>query len=110
MSTLRESGFAISPIDRASCQHRRCILECDDTPPIFYEATCRLSFQSADTSAHSKIEAAKDEIAGDSLKENWNDQDGDNVHDFDHRIDRWSGGVFVGIAHRVAGHGRGVRE
>src|SRR5438874_3087439 len=45
-----------------------------------------------------------------SLKENRNDQDGDDVHDFDHRIDRWPGGVFVGIAHRVARHRRCVRE
>src|SRR5579864_1479698 len=37
------------------------------------------------------------------LKENRNDKDRDNVHDLDHRIDRGTGGVFVGIAHSIAG-------
>src|SRR5207249_660255 len=37
-----------------------------------------------------------------SLKENRNDQDGDNVHHLDHRIGRGTGRVLVGIAHGIA--------
>src|SRR5205809_28480 len=36
------------------------------------------------------------------LKENRNDQDGDNIHYLDHGIDRRPGRVLVGIAHGVA--------
>ena len=43
------------------------------------------------------------------LKENRDDQDGDNVHHFDHGIDRRTGGVLIGIAHGVAGDRRRVR-
>ena len=43
------------------------------------------------------------------LKENWNDQDRDNIYDLDHRIDRGTGRVLVRIAHRVAGHCSRVR-
>src|SRR4026208_2102870 len=46
---------------------------------------------------------------GPRLKENWNDQDSDNVHHFDHGIDRRTGRVLVGIAYGVAGDRRGVR-
>jgi hypothetical protein len=42
------------------------------------------------------------------LEENWNDQDCENVYDFDHRIDRGAGCIFVGIAHSVAGYCRCV--
>src|SRR6267143_2936 len=44
------------------------------------------------------------------LKENRDDQDRDDVHDFDHRIDCGSGGIFVGIADGIAGYRSGVRE
>ena len=38
--------------------------------------------------------------------EDRDDQDGDDVHDLDHRIDRRAGGVLVGIADGVAGDAR----
>src|SRR5262245_21442148 len=38
-----------------------------------------------------------------------NDQDGDDVRDLDHRVDRRAGGVLVGVANRVAGHSGGMR-
>src|ERR1700682_3196288 len=37
------------------------------------------------------------------------DQDGDDIDDFDHGVDRRSGGVLVGIAHRIAGDGGRMR-
>src|SRR5207247_6887886 len=43
------------------------------------------------------------------LKENRNDQDGDNVHHLDHGIDRRTSGVLVRVAHGVAGHRSRVR-
>ena len=45
---------------------------------------------------------------GGCLKENWDDEDGDDVDDFDHRIDGRACRVLVGIADGIAGHGRGV--
>ena len=47
---------------------------------------------------------------GGRLKENRNDEDGDDVDDFDHWIDGWACRVLVGIADGVAGHGGGVGE
>src|ERR1700736_3330734 len=37
------------------------------------------------------------------------DQDGDDIDDFDHGVDRRSGGVLVGIAHSIAGDGGRMR-
>ncbi len=45
-----------------------------------------------------------------TLKENGNDQNRENIHDLDHGIDRRPGSVFVGIADGIAGNGRGVCE
>ena len=39
------------------------------------------------------------------LKENGNDQNRENIDDFDHRIDRGSARVLVGVSDRVAGDG-----
>ena len=44
------------------------------------------------------------------LKKDGNDEDGDDVDDFDHGIDRGAGGVFVGIADGVASDGGGMGE
>ncbi|MEY2527754.1 MAG: hypothetical protein QOE73_2525, partial [Verrucomicrobiota bacterium] len=47
-------------------------------------------------------------IAGDTpattSKENRNDQDGHDVDNLDHGIDRRPGRVLVRIAHRITGH------
>lgn len=47
---------------------------------------------------------------GGRLKENGNDEDGDDVDDLDHRIDGWSCRVLVGIADGIASDGGGVGQ
>src|SRR5436305_5036644 len=47
---------------------------------------------------------------GRRLKENRNDQDGDNVHPLDHGIDRRPGCVLVRVAHGVARDRCGMRR
>src|SRR6476660_7877745 len=42
------------------------------------------------------------------LEENWNNQNGDNVCDLDHRVDSGAGSVLVRITYRVAGYGCGM--
>src|SRR5919106_345756 len=41
-------------------------------------------------------------------RDDGNDQQGDDVGDLDHRVDRRPGGVLVGVADRVAGDRRGM--
>src|SRR5438105_665697 len=77
----REGVFQTPPVSVAS-----------DTDALQYE---RFALASARKAAQ-RLQAL--------LKENRNDQDRDDVHDFDHRIDGRAGGVLVGIADRVAGH------
>src|SRR2546423_4305737 len=36
------------------------------------------------------------------------DQDGDDIDHLDHGVDRGSGGVLIGVPHRISGHGRCV--
>ena len=44
------------------------------------------------------------------LKKDGNDEDGDDVDDFDHGINRRAGGVFVGIADGITSDGGGMGE
>ena len=44
------------------------------------------------------------------LKKDGNDEDGDDVDDFDHGINRGTGGVFVGIADGITSDGSGMGE
>src|SRR6476659_5341683 len=47
-------------------------------------------------------------LIGRELKENRNDEDGNDVDHLDHWINRGAGGVLIGVAHRVACYCRGV--
>ena len=44
------------------------------------------------------------------LKKDGNDEDGDDVDDFDHGINRGPSGVFVGIADGIASDSSGMGE
>jgi len=56
------------------------------------------------------IEYSARDGGGGGLKKDGDTEDGNDVDDFDHGINRGAGGVFVGIADGIASDGGGMGE
>src|ERR1700674_4860194 len=68
-------------------------------------AACNRSRRAPEAEGNVRSRLVKQRVSGDHGR----DQDGNDIDDFDHGVDRRSGGIFVGIADGVAGNGGGMR-